>query len=185
MAAKKYPAVLWTPGTSEEFINTIETVMKTHVTPEVSKTLYRLLDVAMNSEQRKSSALLRLDVDETSDDRFKIEIKGLGVVDAKERNTLRAITDELALEHKKGKILELCCNDQQDSLQKHENALASLNMAMCELCGKLLTRDVAMCCSRCKTVAYCDSKCQKLHWGIHKSFCFAGKYKWGNEEKYT
>ncbi|XP_068205700.1 ankyrin repeat and MYND domain-containing protein 2-like [Palaemon carinicauda] len=26
-------------------------------------------------------------------------------------------------------------------------------------------------CSRCKTVRYCTTLCQKLHWGIHKKFC--------------
>ena len=28
-------------------------------------------------------------------------------------------------------------------------------------------------CGRCKTVAYCNRECQKLHWTTHKGACHA------------
>lgn len=38
----------------------------------------------------------------------------------------------------------------------------------CDNCG----RDASKACTRCKLVAYCDTKCQKSSWSEHKKVCF-------------
>lgn len=40
----------------------------------------------------------------------------------------------------------------------------------CSACGQESIKDIKKC-SKCKMAQYCDKRCQKLHWPIHKKFC--------------
>ena len=44
----------------------------------------------------------------------------------------------------------------------------------CTYCGTVRIGSDLKNCSACRTVAYCNSECQKLHWKIHKKACRKG-----------
>lgn len=41
----------------------------------------------------------------------------------------------------------------------------------CSYCNQSISERIRIC-SGCRKVAYCDSKCQKSHWKVHKKKCF-------------
>ena len=42
-------------------------------------------------------------------------------------------------------------------------------MNSCAACGK--KSEELLCCIRCSSVSYCNRKCQRLHWKVHKKLC--------------
>ncbi|KIO26052.1 hypothetical protein M407DRAFT_243859 [Tulasnella calospora MUT 4182] len=73
---------------------------------------------------------------------------------------------ESVTEKAEGKALKL---DKKTSTFQAGKVLVTRECANChqvEKAGKSM-----MTCSRCKTVFYCNPKCQKEHWRTHKIFC--------------
>lgn len=74
------------------------------------------------------------------------------------------------------------------------SAVSILVQAMTGKKGSAMDDEVNVCstcgepnppkkCSQCKTVPYCDVRCQKLHWFTHKNFCIKLKHNHELSEK--
>jgi hypothetical protein len=44
----------------------------------------------------------------------------------------------------------------------------------CDNCGNAMAKRLK--CTACETVTYCEQKCQRAHWKIHKPVCFAKRF---------
>jgi hypothetical protein len=54
-----------------------------------------------------------------------------------------------------------------------ELRLAKVVASSCSACSAALDVDSFLRCSRCRTVSYCDTACQKRHWRTYKKECKA------------
>lgn len=52
----------------------------------------------------------------------------------------------------------------------------------CSTCGQETNKDLKKC-SKCKMAQYCDKRCQRLHWPIHKKFCDKLSLEYKSQEK--
>ena len=62
--------------------------------------------------------------------------------------------------------------------------MASLTVEtwQCDACGKESVTKL-QCCGGCKSVYYCDAKCQQQHWNAgHKSKCKEMKFEKGTKK---
>lgn len=66
------------------------------------------------------------------------------------------------------------------SEESHLSAAARNKLKFCDNCGQeILTRVQA--CAGCKRVAYCNFRCQKASWKVHKKTCSYALRKDGKE----
>lgn len=63
----------------------------------------------------------------------------------------------------------------------HLSAAARSKLKYCDNCGQEINLSRVQACAGCKRVAYCNFRCQKASWKVHKKTCSYALKKDGKE----
>ena len=75
---------------------------------------------------------------------------------------------------------EMMEDDEDSSDESRSHTVAREKFKYCENCGQEITSRILLCAG-CKKVAYCNYRCQKASWKVHKKTCSYALRKDGKE----
>jgi len=58
-----------------------------------------------------------------------------------------------------------------ENFEKQRDSLRQACLSSCRRCGRRSEKQMLFKCSRCKSVCYCNTECQKNDWPFHKIHC--------------
>lgn len=70
---------------------------------------------------------------------------------------------------------------ESDDSSEESRAAARIKLKFCDNCGQEILTKKVYACAGCKQVAYCNFRCQKSSWKVHKKTCSYALRKDGKE----